>query len=158
MSSPRMILRFVSALAIVFLSAAAVHAQPEGTVNSLRYEGIMITTLAQPEFFIFQSGTHEEHFDGSIDSLESQGGVEAAEPITGLHYIRAKLAVDGAAWSDADKKLLDAQFHGASTGNFYLFKTVEGQLFYLPKEGQTPVVRVDYLMANGRKVTVWTLK
>ena len=118
----------------------------------------MITTLAQPEFFIFQSGTREEHFDGSIEALESQGGVTVGEPITGLHYIRPKLAVDGSQWSDADKKLLDAQFHGAATGNFYLFKTVEGLLFYLPKEGQTPVVRVDYLMKNGLKVSVWALK
>lgn len=153
-----MIPRFATALAALFLSADALHAQPEGAINSIRYEGIMITTLAQPEFFIFQSGTREEHFDGSSESLESQGGAEVAEPITGLHYIRPKLAVDGSPWTDTDKKLLDAQFHGTATGNFYLFKTVEGQLFYLPKEGQTAVVRVDYLMKNGRKVTIWTLK
>jgi hypothetical protein len=66
--------------------------------------------------------------------------------------------VDGSPWTDADKKLLDAQFHGESTANFYLFRTIEGQLFFLPKEGQTPVVRLDYLLNNGRRVTVWTRK
>jgi hypothetical protein len=151
-------MRIASGLAALFLSSIAVHAQPEGVVNSLRSEGIMVTSLDQPEFFVFQSGSKEEHFDGSIEALQPQGGVEAAEPITGLHYIRPKLSVDGSPWSDADKKLLDAQFHGASTANFYLFKTIEGQLFFLPKEGQTPVVRVDYLLKNGQRVTVWTRK
>lgn len=127
-------------------------------MNSIRYEGVMITSLAQPEFFIFQSGTREEHFDGSLEALEQQGGPEVGEPITGLHYIRPRLSVDGSPWNEADKKLLDTHFHGESTANFYLFKTVEGQLFFLPKEGQTPVVRVDYLMPRGRKVTVWMRK
>jgi hypothetical protein len=151
-------MRFASALAAVFLSASAVHAQPEGALKSVRYEGIMITSRAQPELFIFQSGTKEEHFDGTLGALEAQGGIEVGEPITGLHYLRPKLVVNGSPWDEADRKLLDAQFHGAATGNFYLFKTVEGQLFFLPKEGETPVVRVDYIMPHGRKVTVWMRK
>ena len=118
----------------------------------------MLTTLGQPEFFIFQSGAKEEHFDGSQETMDAQGGNEIGEPITGLHYIRPRMSVDGPAWVDADKKLVDAQFHGASTGNFYLFKTAEGQLFFLPKEGQTTVVRVDWTLKNGRKVTVWARK
>lgn len=118
----------------------------------------MITTLEQPEFFIFRNGSREEHFDGSLDALTAQGGIDVGEPITGLHYLRPKLSVDGDPWDAADKKLLDAQFHGESTGNFYLFKTVEGQLFFLPKEGQTPVVRVEYTMPHGIKVTVWMRK
>lgn len=151
-------MRFAPGLAALFLSSVSVHAQPEGVVNSLRSEGIMITTLEQPEIFVFQSGAKEEHFDGSIEALQPQGGIEVAEPITGLHYIRPRLSVDGSPWSDEDKKLLDTQFHGASTANFYLFRTIEGQLFFLPKEGQTPVVRVDYLLGNGRRVTVWMRK
>ena len=151
-------IRFAFALAALFPFAAALHAQPEGAVSSVRYEGIMVTSLGQPEFFIFQCGNKEEHFDGSTETMEAQGGLEVGEPITGLHYLRPRLAVDGAPWNEADKKLLDAQFHGAGTGNFYLFKTVEGQLFFLPKEGETAVVRVDYTLKNGRKVTVWMRK
>lgn len=151
-------MRLVPALAAFSLSADALHSQPEGTVNTLRYEGIMITSLAQPELFIFQSGNREEHFDGTTEALEAQGGIDVGEPITGLHYLRPKLTVNGSPWSEEDKKLLDAEFHGAATGDFYLFKTVEGQIFYLPKEGQTRVVRVDYLLSHGRKVTVWMRK
>ncbi len=135
-----------------------VHAQPEGAVSVVKHEGTMLTSLKQPELFIFQSGSKEEHFDGSQETLESQGGVEVYEPIMGLHYIRPRLSVDGPAWNDEDKKIVDAQFHGAGTGNFYLFKTVEGRLFYLPKEGETAVVRLDWTLKNGRTVTVWERK
>lgn len=139
-------------------SVSLLHAQPEGAVSVVKHEGTMLTSLKQPEFFIFQSGTKEEHFDGSQETMEAQGGVEVGEPITGLHYLRPRLSIDGPAWNDADKKLVDAKFHGAGTGNFYLFKTVEGQLFYLPKEGETAVVRSDWTLQNGRKVTVWERK
>ncbi|MDR3401253.1 MAG: hypothetical protein P4L99_02050 [Chthoniobacter sp.] len=124
----------------------------------MKYDGVIITSLAQPEFFIFQSGNKEEHFDGSAGTMAAQGGFEVGEPITDLHYMRPRMVVGGSPWSDADKKLLDAAFHGEATGNYYLFKTVEGQLFYLPKEGQTPVIRVDYLLKDRRKVTVWMRK
>jgi len=90
--------------------------------------------------------------------MVAQGGFEQGEPITGLHYLRPRLSMDGPPYSAADAKLLDAHFHGAATGNFYLFKTVEGQLFYLPKQGETPVVRIDYLLKNHRSVTVWMRK
>lgn len=151
-------MRFASALAALLFSAGALQAEPKGALSSKRSEGIIITTLEQPEFFIFQSGANEEHFDGTLDAMESQGGVEVGEPITGLRYIRPRLSVDGAPWTAADKKILDEQFHAGSTANFYLFKTAEGQLFYLPKAGETPVVRVDYFMPGGRKVTVWARK
>ena len=151
-------MRFASTLATLFLSVGAAQAEPKGALSSSRSEGILITTLEQPEFFIFQSGTKEEHFDGTLDAMASQGGVEVGEPIVGLHYIRPRLSVDGSPWNDADKKLLDAQFHGESTANFYLFRDSEGQLFFLPKAGETPVVRVDYFMPGGRKVTVWARK
>ncbi|MEI9896135.1 MAG: hypothetical protein WDN28_20290 [Chthoniobacter sp.] len=131
-------IRYLPVLAALFLWAAGARAQPEGTVSTLKSEGVMITSLAQPEFFIFQSGNKEEHFDGSSETMAAQGGYEKGEPITDLHYLRPRLVVNGSPWSEADKKLLDAQFHGEATGNFYLFKTVEGQLFFLPKEGETP--------------------
>ena len=118
----------------------------------------MITSLAQPEFFIFQSGTKEEHFDGTTESMQAQGGLDQGEPITGLHYLRPQPTVNGTPWSDGDAKLIAGQFHGAATGNFYLFKTVEGQLFFLPKAGETAVVRVDYRLSNGQTVTVWSRK
>jgi len=118
----------------------------------------MVTSKAQPELFIFRWGNAEEHFDGSSTTMVAQGGFEQGEPITGLHYLRPRLSVDVTPYSPADAKLLDAQFHGAATGNFYLFKTIEGQLFYLPKEGETPVVRIDYLLKDHRTVTVWARK
>jgi len=157
MSSPRNV-RLVSTLAALFLSLAAAPAQPEGTVSVKKTDGVMITSLAQPEFFIFQSANKEEHFDGTVEAMTAQGGPENGEPITDLHYLRPRLVVNGSPWSDADRKLLDMQFHGATTAGFYLFKTIEGQLFYLPREGETPVTRVEYLLKDRRKVTVWMRK
>jgi len=157
MSSPRMS-RFAFLLGALLLPASLLHAQPAGAVSVVKSEGVMVTSLKQPEFFIFQSGTREEHFDGSEETMIAQGGVEVGEPITGLHYLRPRLSVDGPAWNEADKKLLDAQFHGAGTGNYYLFKTSEGQLFFLPKEGETAVVRMDWKLKDGRTVTVWARK
>lgn len=157
MSSPRMS-RFAFLFGALLFSAPLLHAQPEGAISVVKSVGIIVTSLKQPEFFIFQSGTREEHFDGSQEAIDAQGGIEVGEPIAGLHYLRPRLAVGGPAWDDADKKLVDAQFHGAGTGNYYLFKTAEGQLFYLPKEGETAVVRMDWTLKNGRKVTVWVRK
>jgi hypothetical protein len=148
-------MRLVFSCAALLLTATLARAEPAGAVSSVRQKGIMVTSLAQPEFFIFQSGAKEEHFDGTTESIQSQGGFDQGEPITGLHYLRPQLTVNGPPWSPEDAKLITSQFHGAATGNFYLFKTVEGQLFFLPKEGQTRVVRVDYRLGNGRTVTVW---
>jgi hypothetical protein len=145
-------------LATFFLSAMLLHAQPVDAVSSVTQEGIMVTSLAQPQFFVFRYGNREEHFDGTEEAMLAQGGFDSGEPITGLHYLRPRVAVDGSPWNDEDRKLLDAEFHGAATGSYYLFKTVEGQLFYLPKEGEARVVRVDYRLRNGRKVTVWVRK
>ena len=153
-STMRLVFSFVFSL----LAATMLRADPAGTVSSVRHEGIMITTLAQPEFFIFQSGSTEEHFDGTTESMQAQGGFDQGEPITGLHYLRPQLTVNGAPWSPEDAKLIAAQFQGAATGNFYLFKTIEGQLFFLPKEGETAVVRVDYHLQSGQTVTVWMRK
>jgi hypothetical protein len=150
--------RLAFAITLLFVATNIVRAQPTGVVSSAHYEGVMITSAAQPELFIFRSGNGEEHFDGSGSTVEAQGGVALAEPIVGLHYLRPRLAVSGTPWSAEDAKLLDAQFHGQPTGNFYLFKTIEGQLFYLPKQGETPVVRVDYVLKDGRTVTVWARK
>lgn len=150
--------RFVFLLGVLLFPASLLHAQPEGALSVVKSEGVMLTSLKQPEFFIFQSGTKEEHFDGTQQTMEAQGGIEVGEPITGLHYLRPRMSVDGPAWNDADKRLIDGQFHGAGTGNFYLFKTVEGQLFTLPKEGETVVIRMDWTLKNGRKVTVWARK
>lgn len=145
-------------LGAFFVSIAMLRADPPGAVSSVRHDGIMITSLTQPEFFIFQSGTREEHFDGSTETMQAQGGIEEGEPITGLHYLRPRPILNGAPWSDEDARLIAEQFHGAATGDFYLFKTIEGRLFFLPKEGETPVVRVDYRLQNGRIVTVWMRK
>lgn len=150
--------RFAAFIAAIGFVTSFLHAEPQGVISTRKYEGVILTTLTQPEFFIFQSGTREEHFDGSISTIDAQGGIDVGEPITGLHYLRPRLSVDAAPWSPADKQLLDAAFHGGSTADFYLFKTFEGQLFYLPKEGQTKVVRIDYYLRGGQKVTVWTRK
>jgi hypothetical protein len=150
--------RLLAGFGVLLITIGVLHAQPEGVVSSVRREGVMVTSASQPEFFIFQSGVAEEHFDGSGDSIRALGGIEVAEPITGLHYMRPRLVVNASPWSPEDAKLLDAEFHGASTGNFYLFKTVEGRLFYLPKQGETPVVRIDYVLKGGRTVTVWARK
>ncbi|MEP6671878.1 MAG: hypothetical protein ABJF10_22140 [Chthoniobacter sp.] len=150
--------RLIPALAALVVSMVGAHAQPEGVISVLKSEGVMITSLEQPQFFIFQSGSKEEHFDGTVEAITAQGGPETGEPITDLHYLQPRLVVNGSPWSEEDRKLLEAQFHGATTAEFYLFKTVEGQLFYLPKEGQTPVVRVDYVLKDRRKVTVWMRK
>jgi hypothetical protein len=157
MISPKIVGLFAS-FALVLGMGPILRAQPEGVVSSTRREGVMETTAAQPEFFIFHCDNGEEHFDGTGPTIQAQGGVTQAEPITGLHYLRPRLTVNGSPWSPEDAKLLDAQFHGAPTGNFYLFKTIEGQIFYLPKEGTTRVVRVDYVLKNGRTVTVWMRK
>jgi hypothetical protein len=148
-------MRLVFSCAALLLTAALVRAEPAGVVSSVRHAGVMITSLAQPEFFIFQSGTREEHFDGTTESMQAQGGLDQGEPITGLHYLRPQLTVNGPPWKPEDAQLIAAQFHGAATGNFYLFKTIEGHLFFLPKEGETRVVRIDYRLGNGSTVTVW---
>jgi hypothetical protein len=150
--------RLVVSFAILLVAVAVASADPANAISSVRHEGIMVTSLAQPQFFIFQSGSHEEHFDGSTQSMQAQGGMEKGEPISGLHYLVAHPTVNGSPWSAADGKLVQGQFHGGSTGDFYLFKTVEGQLFYLPREGETPVVRIDFRLRDGRTVTVWTRK
>ena len=151
-------MRFLVSSAAFFLTVSLLRAEPAGAVSSIRQEGVMFTSLAQPEYFIFQSGTREEHFDGTTETMEAQGGFEQGEPITGLHYLRPRLTVNGPPWSPEDAKLIADQFHGGATGNFYLFKTIEGQLFFLPKEGETRVVRVDYRLQDGRTVTVWMRK
>ncbi|HEY3899377.1 MAG TPA: hypothetical protein VGM54_12225 [Chthoniobacter sp.] len=145
-------------LVILFSAAATSSAQLQGVVSAVQHAGIMVTSGAQPEFFIFKCGNAEEHFDGTSETMLAQGGYEQGEPITGLHYLRPKLTVNGAPWSPADAKLLADQFHGGPTSQYYLFKTIEGQLFILPKEGETAVVRVDYKLKNGRTVTVWMRK
>jgi hypothetical protein len=152
------IMRLVFPCAILLLTTMPLCADPAGSVSSSRHEGVIVTSLAQPEFFIFQSGTREEHFDGTTESMQAQGGLDQGEPITGLHYLRPQLTVNGPPWSPDDAQLIATQFHGAATGNFYLFKTIDGQLFFLPKQGETPVVRVDFRLKDGRTVTVWTRK
>ena len=151
-------MRFAAALGAINLLVTALNAEPDGTISSVRRDGIILTSLSDPEFFIFRWANNEEHFDGTTATMEAQGGFESGEPIVGLHYLRPRLAVNGPTWSEADRKLLDGQFRGAATGNFYLFKTIDGQLFILPKEGETAVVRMDYRLRNGRTVTVWMRK
>jgi hypothetical protein len=143
---------------LLALSSAFASAQPADTVSSVQRVGVMITSESDPERFIFRWDVSEEHFDGTSETMLAQGGYDKGEPITGLHYLRPKLAVSGAPYSNSDAKLLDAQFHGAATGNYYLFKTVEGLLFFLPKAGETNVVRTDYKLKNGMTVTVWARK
>jgi hypothetical protein len=150
--------RFLAGLGLLFFTIGVLSAQPEGVVSSVRREGVMVTSASQPELFIFQCDNAEEHFDGSGDAIRALGGVDVAEPITGLHYMRPRLVVNASPWSPEDTKLLDAEFHGAALGGFYLFKTVEGRIFYLPKQGETPVVRIDYVLKGGRTVTVWARK
>ena len=145
-------------MAFGFLVSALLRAQPDGAISSVTHEGVMVTSMAQPEFFIFKSGNSEEHFDGSSTTMVAQGGFEKGEPITGLHYMKPRLTVDRSPWSPEDAKLLEAQFHGTSTANYYLFKTAEGRIFFLPKEGEVTVVRVDYRLKNGHTVTVWARK
>jgi hypothetical protein len=154
---PAMKPTFLCASLLALISAFA-SAQPADTVSSVQRVGVMITSESDPEHFIFRWDVSEEHFDGSSATMVAQGGFEKGEPITGLHYLRPKLTVSSAPFSPADVKLLDAQFHGAATGNYYLFKTVEGQLFFLPKAGETAVVRTDYKLKNGTAVTVWARK
>jgi hypothetical protein len=157
MLSPKT-LGFLSALAILLPGLTRLQAQPEGAVSSVEHTGMMITSKSDPELFIFRCGNTEEHFDGSSTTMVAQGGWEKGEPIAGLHYLHPRLSVNGPPFTPEDAKLLDAQFHGAATGDYYLFKTIEGRLFFLPKEGETPVVRIDYQLKNGRKVTVWARK
>jgi len=157
MNSPRTV-RVMASLAVLGLSLARLSAEPAGTVSAVREEGVMVTSLSDPEFFVFRSGVKEEHFDGTAESMDAQGGIEVGEPITGLHYMRPRASVNGPVWNEQDRKLLEAQFHGAGLGSYYLFKTIEGRLFFLPKEGETAVVRVDYTLNNGHKVTVWMRK
>jgi hypothetical protein len=143
-------------LALGFCATATSWAQPQGTVSSVQHAGIMVTSESQPELFIFKCGVSEEHFDGTSETMLAQGGYEQGEPITGLHYLKPKLTVNGSPYSPQDAKLLAAVFHGGSTAKYYLFKTVEGQLFFLPKEGETAVTRIDYRLKDGRTVTIWT--
>ena len=157
MLSPKA-MRFLFGFAVFFFTVALLHAEPEGVVSSVRREGVMVTSLDQPDRFIFQTGIKEEHFDGTRDALEAQGGLTVAEPIVGLHFMRPRLVVNGSGWSEEETKLIAAQFHGGQTSNFYLFKTFDGQLFYLPKDGATPVVRVDYILRGDRTLTVWLRK
>ena len=145
-------------LAFGFSATATSSAQPPGAVSAVQHTGIMVTSVSHPELFIFKCGVSEEHFDGTSETMLAQGGYEQGEPITGLHYLRPKLTVNGPPWSPEDARLLAAQFHGTSTSQYYLFKTIEGQLFFLPKEGETTVVRIDYKLNDGRTVTVWARK
>ena len=145
-------------IALGFSATTTSSAQPEGVVSTVQHAGIMVTSDSQPEFFIFKCGVNEEHFDGTSETMLAQGGYQQGEPITGLHYLRPKLTVNGSPWSPADAQLLAAAFHGGSTAKYYLFKTIEGQLFFLPKEGETAVTRIDYKLKDGRMVTVWTRK
>jgi hypothetical protein len=156
MPSPKLLC--LSVTVAIFSSAISSWAQPQGAVAMVKHTGIMVTSQSQPEFFIFKCQNSEEHFDGTSETMLAQGGYDKGEPITGLHYLRPKLTVNGSPWNPEDTKLLAAQFHGAPTANFYLFKTVEGQLFFLPKEGETAVVRIDYKLKDGRVVTIWMRK
>jgi hypothetical protein len=157
MPSPK-ILCLSAVLAIVFSVTSTSWADPEGAVSSVKHAGVMVTSQSQPELFIFKCETSEEHFDGTSATMVAEGGFEKGEPITGLHYIHPKLKVNSPPFNPEDTKLIDAQFHGAPTADYYLFKTIEGRLFFLPKEGETPVVRIDYKLKNGRTATVWMRK
>ncbi len=150
--------RLFPALAAGIFSAAILHAQPDNVVSEKRTEGVMVTRAANPEHFIFQCGIHEEHFDGTKQTLEAQGGPEVAEPIAGLHYLLEHLAINGTGWSEQDTKLMAAEFHDVHPRDFYFFKTIEGHLFYLPKEGETAVTRVDYILKDGHSLTLWVRK
>ena len=150
--------RFLVLLLACSLPAAALRAEPVGVVSSKRTEGTRVTKLADPGHFIFENGVREEHFDGSKETMEALGGPGVAEPIIGLHYIQEHYVVNGSGWSPEDAKLLAAQFHEGKTRDFYFFRTAEGQLFYLPKEGDIAVIRIDYILKNGRTATTWTRK
>jgi hypothetical protein len=93
-----------------------------------------------------------------METMQTQGGPTVGEPITGLHYVVAKYVVNGSGWSPEDAKMIAQQFHAGDTRDFYFFKTIEGKLFYLPKEGKTPVIRIDYILKGGITATLWMLK
>ncbi len=144
--------------AAAFLIASPLHGQPDGVVSSVKTEGVIVTKRANPEHFYFDHGIREEHFDGTMETMQFEGGPTVGEPIVGLHYVVPKYVVNGSGWDPADEKLIADQFHAGRTGDFYFFRTIEGKLFYLPKEGQTAVVRIDYILKGGQTTTLWMLK
>ena len=126
----------LTGLGLLFCTIGVLHAQPEGVVSSVRREGVMVTSASQPEFFIFQSGNAEEHFDGSGESLRALGGPAVGEPITGLHYLRPRLVVNAPPYNPEDTKLLDAEFHGAGTRRLLFVQDGRRAAFLSPQGGR----------------------
>lgn len=134
-----------------------VHAQ-KVEIKSFRVrEGVLITKSATPFVFIFRAGGVDERmeYDPSYFLRTSAVAVNL-DVLPGLRWWSARLTPDRTDLDPEDRKLAEEQLPKEGRDKMLVFTGVDGRLFYLPKDGETPVIRVDLVVGDNQRVTLWT--
>jgi hypothetical protein len=151
--------RFIVLCSVLLFTRPFLHAQ-DGSVKSFQArEGILITSSATPRVFVFRCGDAEERIEHDPSRhLRASGAELNFDVIPGLTHLSAILTPNGPDLRPEDKKLAEEQLPKEGRDKLHVFKGADGRLFYLPHDGQTPVIRVDLVLSNDRKVTLWSRK
>jgi hypothetical protein len=151
--------RFTVLCAVLLFTQSLLHAQSDTVKSFQAREGVLITSSATPHVFIFRCGDTEERIEYDPGRHLRASGVERNfDVIPGLTYLSAILTPNGLDLRPEDKKLAEEQIPKEGRDKLHIFKGADGRLFYLPHDGATPVIRVDLVLSNDRKVTLWSRK
>ena len=151
--------RFTVLCAVLLFTQPFLHSQSGSVKHCEIREGILITSSATPRVFVFRCGEAEERIEYDPSRHLRASGVELNfDVIPGLTNLSAIHTPNGLDLRPEDKKLFEEQVPKEGREKLHVFKGADGRLFYLPHDGETPVIRVDLVLNNDRKVTLWSRK
>jgi hypothetical protein len=127
-----------------------------GDIASYRIrEGTLSISDVHPAMYLFRSEGVDERYDTSARAFLEASGVEFPG-IPGLYPLAGIVTPQGPDLREEDKELVETQLPKEGRDKLRVFKTEDGSLFYIARDGETPVIRVDIVYPSGRKLTLWS--